>query len=57
MALKAACFVEVLLLAAGLLLAENPSVRAVVLLMVALWGACRAYHFAFYVLEHYVDQN
>jgi hypothetical protein len=25
------------------------------LLLVAIWAFCRAYYFAFYVIEHYVD--
>jgi len=27
----------------------------VVLLAVAVWGFCRSYYFAFYVIERYVD--
>jgi hypothetical protein len=26
-----------------------------VLLAIAVWAFCRAYYFAFYVIEHYVD--
>jgi hypothetical protein len=25
------------------------------LLLLAIWAFCRAYYFAFYVIEHYVD--
>jgi hypothetical protein len=42
-------------LAAGLLLAEHPSVRTALLLGVAIWGFCRAYYFAFYVIDHYIE--
>ena len=41
--------------AAALLLADNATPRTVVLLALAIWGCCRAYYFAFYVIEHYVD--
>ena len=41
--------------AGGLLLAEQPSLRVAFLLAVAVWCFCRAYYFAFYVVEHYVD--
>ncbi|MEM7785686.1 MAG: hypothetical protein AAF623_20235, partial [Planctomycetota bacterium] len=39
------------LLAAGLLIARNPEILAVVLLTIAVWAFCRAYYFAFYVIE------
>lgn len=41
--------------AAALLLIEAPSVRVAVLLAITVWGFCRSYYFAFYVIEHYVD--
>lgn len=40
---------------AGLLLAEAPTLRIALLLAIAIWSFCRAYYFAFYVIEHYVD--
>lgn len=43
------------LAAAGLLLAERPTLRVAFLLAVAVWCFCRAYYFAFYVIQHYVD--
>jgi hypothetical protein len=27
------------------------------LLAIAIWAFCRAYYFAFYVVEHYADPN
>jgi hypothetical protein len=42
-------------IAAGLLIAEAPSLRVVALFAIAIWCFCRAYYFAFYVVEHYVD--
>lgn len=43
------------LLASGLLLAEHPSLKVALLLALAVWCFARAYYFAFYVIEHYVD--
>jgi len=42
-------------LAAVLLLGSHPEWKVAVLLGVAVWGFCRAYYFAFYVVEHYID--
>jgi hypothetical protein len=52
---KGALFVGLRLLASAILLIENPSLRTVVLLAVAVWSFARAYYFAFYVVEHYID--
>ena len=43
--------------AVGLILFEHPSVRLAVLLAIAIWCFARAYYFAFYVIEHYVDPS
>jgi hypothetical protein len=53
--LKGGLFVLTGLMAGGLLLAERPTLRTAVLLAITVWGFCRAYYFAFYVIEHYVD--
>ena len=46
----------VLGLASSLLLVlEQPSLKVGLLLALAVWCFCRAYYFAFYVIEHYVD--
>ena len=42
-------------LASVILIIESPTLRTAALLAIALWGFCRAYYFAFYVIEHYVD--
>ena len=42
-------------MASGLLLVEIPTLRATVLLGLAVWCFCRAYYFAFYVIEQYID--
>lgn len=53
--LKGLLFLCLGCLAAGLLLAEHFTLKAGLLLAVAIWAFCRAYYFAFYVIEHYVD--
>ena len=53
--LKAGLFVATGLLASGLLLLEAPSLRVAALLGVAVWCFARAYYFAFYVVERYID--
>jgi len=55
--LKGILFLLVGLLAAALLLIEYPTLKAAVLLCIAVWCFCRFYYFAFYVIEHYVDGN
>jgi hypothetical protein len=45
------------LLASALLIVEQPTLKVVVLLAVAVWAFCRFYYFAFYVIQHYVDSN
>ena len=53
--LKGWLFLLIGLTASGLLMYEAQSVRVAVLLVLAVWGFCRFYYFAFYVIEHYVD--
>jgi uncharacterized membrane protein len=55
--LKGVLFLLVALLASVLLLLEAPTLRVAVLLAVAVWCFCRAYYFAFYVIEKYVDPS
>ncbi len=42
-------------LASALLIMRHPDAYTVSLLAIAAWGFCRAYYFAFYVIEHYID--
>ncbi len=53
--LKAVLFLLIGLTSAGLLWMETPNLKTALLLALALWAFCRAYYFAFYVLERYVD--
>lgn len=57
MYLKARLFVLIGLTASAIVLVEHPSVRVALLLAVMIWAFCRAYYFAFYVIEHYVDRS
>lgn len=53
--LKGAMFLGIGLLAAGGILLEHPSWKVAILLGLSIWGFSRAYYFAFYVIQHYVD--
>jgi hypothetical protein len=53
--LKGGLMLLVGLLASGLLIAEHPTAKVAFLLALAIWGFARAYYFAFYVIEHYID--
>ncbi len=53
--LKGGLMLVVGLLASGLLIAECPNWKVAGLLALAVWGFARAYYFAFYVIEHYID--
>lgn len=55
MYIKAGLFVVLGILASALILAEAPSFRVAGLLALAIWAFARAYYFAFYVVEHYID--
>ena len=52
---KGALFLLLAIAASVLLLLEAASLKVAVLLAVAVWGFCRSYYFAFYVIERYVD--
>jgi hypothetical protein len=53
--LKGILFVMLGLLSGALLWIDLPTWRTAVLLGVCVWAFCRAYYFAFYVIEKYVD--
>lgn len=54
---KGALFLLCGCIAAGILLAERFELRTAFLLAIAIWCFARAYYFAFYVIEHYVDSE
>ncbi|MFK8111276.1 MAG: hypothetical protein AB8B91_03715 [Rubripirellula sp.] len=52
---KGFLFVILAILSGGLLIARAAELEIAFLLAICLWASCRAYYFAFYVIEHYVD--
>ena len=54
---KGTLFVVLGGLSAGLLFAEQPSAKVALLLVLCIWSFCRAYYFAFYVVQHYADPD
>ena len=55
--LKGLLFLLLGIVALVLLFLDSPTLKTVVLLAVAMWSFCRAYYFAFYVIEKYVDSG
>ncbi len=53
--LKGLLFLLLGCLASALLIFENPSIKVALLLGAAVWAFARAYYYAFYVIEHYID--
>ena len=53
--IKFGLFVLVGLLASALALVFHPDLKLAALMAIAIWAFARAYYFAFYVIEHYVD--
>ena len=54
---KGVLFLVLGLPAASLIVYEHQELRLVILLSVAIWSFCRAYYFAFYVIQHYINPN
>ena len=53
--LKGTLFLCLGTLASAMIVWEQPSLKVVVLLAISIWAFARAYYFAFYVIEHYVE--
>jgi hypothetical protein len=54
---KGILFLLLGILAAVLVVLENPSLKSAALLALTIWCFCRFYYFAFYVIEKYVDPS
>jgi hypothetical protein len=54
---KGVLFVLIGVISSVLLLWESPSLKVAGLLALAVWAFCRAYYFAFYVIERYADPS
>ena len=52
---KGALFVVLGLIACAAILLKYPDASLALLLAIAIWSFCRAYYFAFYVIQHYID--
>jgi len=55
--LKGFFFLFLGFITSALLILEHPTLKAIVLLAIAVWCFCRFYYFAFDVIEHYVDRD
>ena len=55
--MKGSLFLALGISSAFLLLTECQTFRTALLWFLSVWAFCRAYYFAFYVLEHYIDQT
>jgi hypothetical protein len=55
MYLKGALFLLCGALGAALLLLEAPTLKVAALLALTVWCFSRAYYFAFYVVQHWID--
>jgi hypothetical protein len=53
--LKGFLFVVAGVIASAGILLEMPSLKIALLLGVVIWCFARAYYFAFYIIQHYVD--
>lgn len=53
--LKGWLFLLIGLLSGAMLLFDDWSWRRAALLALCVWGFCRAYYFAFYVIERWID--
>jgi len=54
---KGLLFLFIGMAAAVLIFVGDPTWRTGALLALAIWGFCRFYYFAFYVIEKYVDST
>ncbi len=52
---KGALFLVLGIASGALLIWDHPAFRTVLLLAICIWAFCRAYYFAFYVIQNYVD--
>ena len=53
--LKGVLFLGITLIAFGLLILDNRTVRTAALASLLVWASCRFYYFLFYALEKYID--
>ena len=54
---KGLLFLVIGFVAALLIILEHTDLRTGILLAISVWCFCRFYYFAFYVIQHYVDDR
>ncbi len=54
---KGFLFLAIGVLSSVLLLVDSLEWRTAMLLLLCVWSFCRFYYFAFYVIQHYVDDQ
>jgi hypothetical protein len=54
---KGLLFLVIGFVAALLIILEHTEVKTAILLAISIWCFCRFYYFAFYVIQHYVDDR
>ena len=55
--IKGLLFLLIGIVAATMVFLDNSTWKTAALLALAIWGFCRFYYFAFYVIEKYVDSS
>src|SRR6476646_7159715 len=54
---KGVLFLVIGFVAALLIILEHTDLKTGILLFISIWCFCRFYYFAFYVIQHYVDDQ
>ena len=57
MYLKAIGFAVIMVISAGILIAQSMSFEILLLVGVLVWASARLYYFCFYVIERYIDPD
>ncbi len=55
--LKGFLFFAMVLLCAGILIAQSDTWQDIAIILVLIWASARSYYFMFYVIERYVDSS
>lgn len=55
--LKGWLFLLIAMISFSILALEVANLKSILLMAVCVWSACRFYYFAFYVIQHYVDDS
>jgi hypothetical protein len=55
--LKGLMFLITGIISSVIILIDYPKIKLALLLGITVWAFSRSYYFAFYVIEHYIDNN